>query len=1001
MKNNKLLVLLAFVMSVFYANGQNNVPSTPPYKAYRICVNQVSEHYWVYGEGGKHGKGFYHDFNGWKFLAYDEQKHGGVLDIAGDFGDITVRTSKDKIVHYDNNNKVWFSNSGISNIKDFSRYKNQILVLGTVKQSDGSSKTGIFEAYLIGQRASDWKLVKGESQTGKKFSRFDVDYDGKIYIITTDGLMYFYQYGSASTHGRFVVGYPNKKLKDVYVCQRTVYVSDEFSKVYLMNKSPKTYTEKRFSGVSWAVSESGTVYGVDHGQAVQIKNGTYNVLSVPNPNRMNNEGHTPITDAVSKRNKSSLTKAISDGGDVNMPDRAGNPPIVLAVKNNSYSLVNELITNKAEVDKKDKSGKTALYYACQKNNSGLAKILLDNGADVKQTGVVDEALKHKSKTMVELLVAKNADLSKGFEIAVEQNDSSFFQLLSNSGVKQNGTVPFKKALDRSNQKMVKMCLKYGANADEAMKYAMEKQNREAIEACLESNAQPNPALNYAVKNSDTRLGESLLDKHGISADQMLNESLANSSAPNTSMAALALKRGANANMHVSKAVSSKQRLVVDLLLNNGADPNKVLTESVNTNNNEFAQLAVSKGASAMGSSLLKTAVKNKNRDMVSLLINAGGDAKDPTLIKQAVVDNDMEMTQLLLTNGASATNPELIRTAVKNNKADMVQLLITNNASATAPDLIRTSVSNKNVGITKLLIDNGATCTDPQLMRTAVKANDFPMCNLLLANGASATDPELIKTAVKANKTDMVQLLVKNQAPVSGKGLVSDAAGHKNMTVVKLLVENGADVNDGIMTAVDKNHGDIAIYLLDNGASAKNPKLIQKATIHGNLAVVTKLHQKGADVNNGVDLAIDRKKPNVLQYLVSNGAKVNTAEHMHRAVLSKDARVYNIVEASGAPKTWKGSNGDNLLHLCAKINASSGIIKSLAKGGVEINAKNNQGNTPLLEALEDGRNETVLCMALVEAGADVNIPNSKGKTPLKVAKGRKVKKYLKSVGATK
>jgi ankyrin repeat protein len=1000
MKNKLLLVLFA-VAFTFFASAQSDVPTTPPYAGYQITVNQTSEHYWVYGMGGKHGKGFYHDFNGWKFLSYDEAKYGNILDVTGSFGKLTARTSKDKIVTWNSNNKRWFENSGITQVKDFALHNNQIMVLGTVKQSDGTSKTGIFEARLIGQRSSDWTLVKGEAQTGRKFARFDIDYDGKIYIITTDGMMYNYQYKSTSTHGKFVTGYPAKKLKDVYVCQRTVYVSDQNGTVYRMNKSPKTYTEMRYSGNSWAVSETGTVYGTNQGKIEQIKNGVYNRLNVTNPNRINSEGNTPITEAISKRNRSSLTKAISDGGDVNLPNREGTPPIVLAVQKNSYAITKELITNKAEVDKKDKSGKTALYYACSKNNAGIVKVLLENGADANQKDAIDAALKFKNKQMVEMFVAKNADLSKGYELAVTDNDSSFFEVLSNAGVKQKGIAPFKLAVDRSNQKMVKMCLKHGANPDDAMKYAMEKRNRQAIEACLENNAQATPALKYAVKNTDTRLGESLLNKHGISADQMLNESLANASSPNTSMASMALQRGANANVHVSKAVSSKQRVVVDLLLNNGADPNKVLTESVNANNSEFAQLAVSKGATAMGSTLLKTAVKNKNRDMVSLLINAGGDATDPTLIKQAVVDNDMEMTSLLITNGASATSPELIRTAVANNKADMVQLLLNNNASAKSPELIQTSVKNKNVNITKMLITNGASATDPTLMRTAVKANDFPMCELLLANGASATDPELIRTAVKANKTNMVQLLVSKHAPVTEKGLVSDAAGHKNIDVVKLLVERGADANDGISTAVNKNHTAIAIYLLDKGASAKDPAFMRKAAGFGNLQLVTKLHQKGADVNLGVDPAIVKSKPAVLEYLITNGAKVNTPDHLYKAVQSNNVKIYRLVEGSGAPKTWRGGNGDNLLHVCARINASNVVINSLVKGGVDINAKNGMGNTPLLVALEDGRNETTLVMALVEAGADVNIPNSKGKTPLKVANGRKVKKYLKSVGASK
>lgn len=1002
----KIQILLVSIISLFVSSvySQTEQPTSPPYEGYQICVNSTAEHYWVYGKGGKHGKGFYHDFHGWQFVSYDEQTHGNVLDVSGDFDKITIRTNKDKILSWKSNNNRWTEYKGITGIKDFSRHGNDIYVVGKVTQADGSSKVGIFKALGGGQRPSDWIPVLTDGK-GSATKRFDITDKGIIWACDGNGAIFNTNTApNGVTYGTYQQPLQNIKIKDIYICGDAIYAQATNTRLIKLVTNPQLkYEDLNFAPQSWAVSSNGNVYAIVDGKIEKSVNGTRTTLSVPNPNRILADGSTPLIKSMNEFDYNGFNAAITDGSNVNAVDKDGNPPIVIAVKKHNVSFMGHLIANKADVNKPDKSGYTALYYACQQNDDLPVKTLLEHGADPNQKGIVDAALKNPRGARISMLAEKNADFSKGYLMAIQNNDLMLFKSLGKAGVKQNGMEVYKKVLDYSNAEMAGLCIEYGTNADSALKYTLQRNKKEIIGVCLDKGAKPGPAVIFAVNKNDMDLCYQLMNRPDISPDMILDEALSKTNGSvNIAIAGIALQSGAEPNKHIKNAVASDQKDVVDLLFENSADPNLVLTESVNYNKIEYAQLAVNKGASIFESTLVLIAIDKKNKDMVSLLIDAGGDATDPVLISKSVSNNDIEMTQLLISQGAYATDPDLILTAVNAKNLEMTQLLIDNGASTSDVNLIIASVTNKDIEMSKLLIMNGAYCTDPVIIRIAVAGNDLQTCELLLANGAEASEPSLIMHAVKSNDTPLVELLLNNNAPVSGEGLVSEAVGHRNLQIVTLLIEKGADPNDGIATAVSKNYTVIAIYLLDNKAVATDPELMEQASRFGNLAVVQKLRSNGADVNNGTIPAIEKQHVDVLNYLVSEGADMSTPEYMYKAVFGNYSKIYEIVESAGAPNTWKGDNGDNLLHVSArKMIPSLTIISKLANSGVDINAKNNDGDTPLLVALYDGKNEVEMCKALVTAGADVNITNRKNKTPRKVARGGKVKGYLKSVGGKK
>jgi len=59
-------------------------------------------------------------------------------------------------------------------------------------------------------------------------------------------------------------------------------------------------------------------------------------------------------------------------------------------------------------------------------------------------------------------------------------------------------------------------------------------------------------------------------------------------------------------------------------------------------------------------------------------------------------------------------------------------------------------------------------------------------------------------------------------------------------------------------------------------------------------------------------------------------------------------------------------------------------VKKLVAAGVDVNATNEFGNTPLHYAA--AQNQVAMAAALIEAGANPNVSNNNGQTPLSIAR---------------
>ena len=199
------------------------------------------------------------------------------------------------------------------------------------------------------------------------------------------------------------------------------------------------------------------------------------------------------------------------------------------------------------------------------------------------------------------------------------------------------------------------------------------------------------------------------------------------------------------------------------------------------------------------------------------------------------------------------------------------------------------------------------------------------------------------------------------------------------------------------------------------------------AIVGGNPAIVELLISRGATVEphseRFLDYAVAYDRVEIAKLLLENGADSSKAPR----ILDDNSEMSVLLKAFGVPpkdlnaknQNWpslvyacRGDNGEHpdeirrLLALGADIDirnykgktglhyaAKAGFLKVinlLIEKGATVDAMDNDGETPLFEAIrstiKNGEKQRAALEALLVKGANPNIKNRKGQTPLQVAK---------------
>ena len=199
------------------------------------------------------------------------------------------------------------------------------------------------------------------------------------------------------------------------------------------------------------------------------------------------------------------------------------------------------------------------------------------------------------------------------------------------------------------------------------------------------------------------------------------------------------------------------------------------------------------------------------------------------------------------------------------------------------------------------------------------------------------------------------------------------------------------------------------------------------AIMGGNCAIFELLISRGALIapysEYLLDYAVSENRVEITELLLENGADPSKAPH----ILDDNSEMSVLLKAHGVPPkdinaqnhmgwpplvyTCRGDNGEHpdeilrLLELGADINVQNykgktglhcaakagflNVINLLIEKGADLDATDNNGETPLFEAIrstiKDSEKQRAAVEALLVKGADPNVKNRKGLTPLQVA----------------
>jgi ankyrin repeat protein len=382
-------------------------------------------------------------------------------------------------------------------------------------------------------------------------------------------------------------------------------------------------------------------------------------------------------------------------------------------------------------------------------------------------------------------------------------------------------------------------------------------------------------------------------------------------------------------------------------------------------------------AKAAGGTPLEKAVTHENVKLINVFLSAGQELDIKSLVR---LGKTSEVAKILKDQPWLVKPPnDFLNTAAWNGNMELVKLLLSHGADPNYDKGSRwrsgrsTALSSAIMGshyeMTKLLFDHGATPEvsayigkmDVSLIHYTVSQRDLRFMRLVLSHGADVNTwgswgkLTPLHVAVRMNDLERVKLLLEYKANIN------------------------ADTGDGatpLFFAALNGHKELCEFLLSEGALLD----FFSACALGKGAEVEKMLINTPGLASTPDKRIHREPifyavmgeiPEVVELLLNRGANVNAR--------GPDYSQGNLTVYASST-AWKVNVGETPLHAAGRATNSAAIARLLVDSGADVEARDNDGETPLHLALEHG-NEKV-ARILLDAKADVNAETKHGWTPL-------------------
>ncbi|MGN0728503.1 ankyrin repeat domain-containing protein [Treponema sp.] len=320
---------------------------------------------------------------------------------------------------------------------------------------------------------------------------------------------------------------------------------------------------------------------------------------------------------------------------------------------------------------------------------------------------------------------------------------------------------------------------------------------------------------------------------------------------------------------------------------------------------------------------------------------------------------------------------ELRAAAIDDNEAEAKRLI----AAGENPDSVFNGITmmgeattHGSAKVVKVLLDAGV---DPN-----AACNQYGSVPLMNAARTDRASPALVKLLIAAG-ADV-------NATVDRYSILHRACENSTPEVVKILIDSGADVNYA------------------NGNTTPISMSINPTTPADSLAKVKLLVKAKADVNTYIPVGAPSLNE-VTKFLIDSGADVNKVVDQGRwgkstllveAVRGENLGAVKMLVQAKADLKATAKGGMSPLHVAAtreyantksyagtaRYNNISEIVRYLAKAGMNVEARTDDDETPLMLAAMYGCGGVI--DALVECGAKVNARTKSGKTALTLAKSQ-------------
>ncbi|KAF5281785.1 hypothetical protein FQR65_LT14532 [Abscondita terminalis] len=685
-------------------------------------------------------------------------------------------------------------------------------------------------------------------------------------------------------------------------------------------------------------------------------------------NERNEEGDTPLVVALKLGRTAEVVRVLmANGADVNVSDC-----LHYAVTWGRVQIVKDLLERGADINKKNQDGVPVLMHAITNNRTKVAVFLIRQGADVNAVDDLGSSVLHRAALLNERHVIREL-VSRGAEI--DKHDS-------------DGNTPLLIALKNSHVAAVKILLSLGADVTDpaclhlALSLGRFDVARKFLVAhdvnCLDSEG--NTPLIISMKHATHKVTRLLLNsgadifatnKSGLSAlhyaakfgfENFLTE---------------LIRRGADVNQETKSGdtplllhvMENSRKGVVKLLIDNGADVCAVEAET--------------------GNSCMHYLVDKCEIDVIGDLAKAGADINvrnrdGNTPLHCAVRFGNCTLVKLLLSFGADSNVHDSIdgntclHWAVALNRDDYVQVLVEYGADVNSKNnngetpLVYARRFGRN-NHERIMTDTGRDFT---ILCQAVKKGSIYTVRKLLKDDFDIDkkndDGEtLLMIALRNGEVGVADYLIARGASLNlrnnrGVSSLHYAASTGDIINVRRHLDSGVDVD------ITDNRGDTPFIIACYSRNRHVVELLLSMNARLELSPLTNPKQ------TCLHFAVEAGWDNVVSQILDSGFYVdkrnsNGSTALLKAIHYKYSHIATLLLERGADPAAADESRATCLHLAAVENMID-MVQVLLEKGVDVNKRDSQWDTPLINAIEcENRAITKLLLSVPEV--DVHTEN--------------------------